>query len=78
VSAEADDPAVEGVSGDVATIERDDGTRQVTLDGLPLYTYVGDADPGDVTGQGVQEVWWVVSPDGAKVTGAAPSAELGY
>lgn len=70
----ADDPSpdVAGVSGEVGTIERGDGTRQVTLDGMPLYTYAGDADPGDVTGQGVQGVWWVVSPDGAKVS-TAPS-----
>jgi predicted lipoprotein with Yx(FWY)xxD motif len=72
VAADAGDPAVDGVTGDVGTIERDDGTMQVTLDGLPLYTYVGDADAGDVTGQGVQDVWWVVGPDGAKITGAAP------
>jgi predicted lipoprotein with Yx(FWY)xxD motif len=72
-------PEVEGVTGEVGTIERDDGTRQVTLDGLPLYTYAGDSDAGDVTGQGVQGVWWVVSPDGAKVTEAsAPPTEFGY
>jgi len=72
VTADDGSPDVSGVSGEVGTIERDDGTRQVTLDGMPLYTYAGDADPGDVTGQGVQGVWWVVSPDGAKLT-AAPS-----
>ena len=66
-----DTPQVEGVTGDVGTIDRDDGTRQVTLGGLPLYTYAGDSDAGDVTGQGVQGIWWVVSPDGAKVTDAA-------
>ena len=72
-------PEVEGVTGEVGTIERDDGTRQVTLGGLPLYTYAGDSDAGDVTGQGVQGVWWVVSPDGAKVTGAPPPpGDLGY
>ena len=67
------DPAVHGVTGDVGTIERADGTMQVTLAGRPLYTYVGDGDAGDVTGQGVQDVWWVVGPDGTAVTGAAPS-----
>jgi predicted lipoprotein with Yx(FWY)xxD motif len=80
VTVEGEDaPEVEGVSGEVGTIERDDGTRQVTLGGLPLYTYAGDSDAGDVTGQGVQGVWWVVSPDGAKVTEtAAPPTEFGY
>jgi predicted lipoprotein with Yx(FWY)xxD motif len=73
VTADSPDPAVDGVTGDVATITRDDGTMQVTLNGLPLYLYAGDAQKGDVTGQGVGQVWWVVAPDGAKIT-AAPGA----
>jgi predicted lipoprotein with Yx(FWY)xxD motif len=68
VTAEEDATEVDGVSGEVATRERDDGTRQVTLGGLPLYTYAGDSDAGDVTGQGVQGVWWLVSPDGTRLT----------
>ncbi|TQN38116.1 putative lipoprotein with Yx(FWY)xxD motif [Blastococcus colisei] len=74
VTAEAEAPEVDGVTGDVGTIERDDGTRQVTVGGLPLYTYAGDSDAGDVTGQGVQGVWWVVAPHGAKISEAAPSS----
>jgi predicted lipoprotein with Yx(FWY)xxD motif len=74
VAADAADPAVDGVTGKVGTITRDDGTMQVTLGGMPLYTYAGDSDPGDVTGQGVQGVWWVVAADGAEVT-AAPASE---
>lgn len=70
VTTDDEEPRVDGVSGDVGTIERDDGTVQVTLGGRPLYTYAGDADAGDVTGQGVQGVWWVVSPDGAAVSDA--------
>ena len=65
-------PAVDGVTGEVGTIERDDGTYQVTLGGLPLYLYAADSQAGDVTGQGVGGIWWVVSPDGAKVA-AAPA-----
>ena len=73
VTADDDAPAVDGIDGEVGTIERDDGTLQVTLDGLPLYTYAADSDAGDVTGQGVQDIWWAVSPDGAKISGTAPS-----
>jgi predicted lipoprotein with Yx(FWY)xxD motif len=72
VTAESDTPSVEGVSGKVGTIARDDGTKQVTLDGLPLYTYAEDSAAGDVTGQGVQGVWWVVAPDGTKIAGQSP------
>ena len=78
VVAESDSPAVDGVTGDVATITRDDGTVQVTLDGWPLYYWQGDAAAGDVAGQGVQDVWWVLAPDGTKIQTAAPAALNGY
>ena len=42
-------PTVDGVTGQVGTITRDDGSKQVTLDGLPLYLYAGDAKAGDTT-----------------------------
>jgi len=35
-----------GVTGTLATIKRSDGTTQVTYNGHPLYTYVGDTAPG--------------------------------
>ena len=34
----------------LVTITRDDGTIQVTYNGLPLYHYSGDSPPGDTTG----------------------------
>ena len=48
----------------LGTITRDDGTTQVTYNGWPLYLYSGDTAPGDVTGQGVGGVWFLVAPDG--------------
>ncbi|MGH2407694.1 MAG: COG4315 family predicted lipoprotein [Candidatus Limnocylindrales bacterium] len=42
-----------GVTGTFATLTRDDGTIQVTYNGLPLYGWQSDTKPGDVTGQGV-------------------------
>jgi len=60
--------ADEGVTAEFAVITRDDGTYQVTANGLPLYFYYKDTKPGDVTGQAVGEVWWVVGADGAKIT----------
>jgi predicted lipoprotein with Yx(FWY)xxD motif len=74
VVATSDSPEVDGVTGTVGTITRDDGTKQVTLNGLPLYLFVKDKVPGDVTGQAVQGVWWVVAPDGTKIT----SPKTGY
>jgi predicted lipoprotein with Yx(FWY)xxD motif len=68
-----DSPQVDGVTGTVDTITRSDGSLQVTLNGWPLYLYAGDMAGGDVTGQAVGGVWWVVSPGGDKIT-ATPSA----
>jgi predicted lipoprotein with Yx(FWY)xxD motif len=42
-----------GVTGVVASSEQSDGTFQVTYNGSPLYTFVGDSAPGQVTGNGV-------------------------
>lgn len=67
VTTEADAPEVEGVTGEVGTITGVDGATQVTLNGWPLYTFVGDEAPGDVAGQGVNEVWWVLSPAGERM-----------
>jgi predicted lipoprotein with Yx(FWY)xxD motif len=53
----------EGVSaGDFGTITRDDGKKQTTYKGMPLYYFVGDKNPGDTTGQGVNGVWYVMNP----------------
>ena len=54
----------------LGTTERDDGTTQVTYDGWPLYHWAADEAAGDATGQGVQDVWWVVAPDGAPIRDA--------
>ncbi len=50
--------------GDFTTITRDDGTTQVVYLGHPLYFFVGDSEPGDVTGQGVGGNWFAVTASG--------------
>jgi predicted lipoprotein with Yx(FWY)xxD motif len=40
------------------------GDAQVTYGGRPLYYFAGDAKPGDVNGQGVGNVWFVVTAGG--------------
>lgn len=62
-------PELDGVTGEVGTITGVDGQPQLTLDGWPLYYFVGDQEPGDTTGQGVNEVWWVLAPDGEVIRG---------
>lgn len=74
--------AGEGVTGTLDTFARSDGGGdQVTINGRALYTWAQDSAPGDVTGQGVNDVWWVVAPDGTAITGdaaATESAATGY
>ena len=55
----------------LAVIDRPDGTKQLTGDGHPLYTFVNDS-PGEVTGNGAMDdfgsqnfTWHAVLADGA-------------
>lgn len=46
------------------SIERTDGTSQLTVNGMPLYLYAPDTNPGDTNGQGLNDVWFVVDAEG--------------
>lgn len=55
--------APEGVKAeDFGTITREDGKKQTTFRGFPLYYWVNDKAAGDTLGQGVNSVWFVVDP----------------
>lgn len=61
-----------GVSGQLSTITRSDGSTQATYDGHPLYTYAADTAPGQAKGNGLNAsggVWWMM-----EVSGATPAA----
>ncbi|MFU8772223.1 MAG: hypothetical protein ACNA8H_07370, partial [Anaerolineales bacterium] len=64
-----DEPALgEGVdAGLIASAELEDGRRMVTYNGMPLYYYAFDSVPGDINGQRVGDIWFVVSPVGEEV-----------
>jgi predicted lipoprotein with Yx(FWY)xxD motif len=56
-----------GVSGDLkdsdfATMTREDGQKQTTYKGMPLYYFVQDTSPGEVKGHGAKEVWFAATP----------------
>jgi predicted lipoprotein with Yx(FWY)xxD motif len=69
--------AAGGISSSaVKTVKRSDGTMQVTLDGHPLYHFVGDKSAGDANGQGVNAFgaqWFALTPSGKDVSGSASS-----
>jgi len=64
-----------GVTGTLDVITRSDGTKQVTRDGMPLYTFAFDKQPGDTNGQGLNEfggIWTAAAAGGgARSSGAA-------
>ena len=57
IATDADRP-----TGDYGVIARDDGRKQWTLKGKPLYFWAQDAKPGDKTGDGFNKVWQVARP----------------
>jgi predicted lipoprotein with Yx(FWY)xxD motif len=66
-----------GVTAHLGVLTRSDGTKQLTVDGWPMYTYVGDHASGDTSGQGTNlsgGLWWVVGPDGSWIKDAAGSS----
>lgn len=52
---------------DFSTATRTDGGDQVKIGNWPLYYFASDAAPGDTKGQGVGDVWYVVSPNGEAI-----------
>jgi predicted lipoprotein with Yx(FWY)xxD motif len=57
-----------GVPGTFTTIKRTDGTSQVTYNGHPLYTYIGDSGPGQAHGNNLNlngGLWREITVSGA-------------
>ena len=57
--AAAADAAAEG---DYSVITRDDGAMQWAFKGKPLYYWVKDQKPGDMSGDGFNGVWHAAKP----------------
>jgi predicted lipoprotein with Yx(FWY)xxD motif len=60
--AEKIEPAAGIDAAGIGVITRDDGIKQTTYKGQPLYYFFKDKDNEDVYGQGVNNVWFVVAP----------------
>ena len=60
-----------GVSASLlGTTSRKDGTTEVIYAGHPLYYFIADTQPGQVSGQGIDAFgapWYVVSPSGMQI-----------
>lgn len=58
------------LASQLGTTKRTDGTTQVTYHGHPLYYYEGDAQPGDTTGQGLNQFgakWFILARNGNQI-----------
>src|SRR5450756_490541 len=69
--------SVKGISAALAVTKATSSASMVTAAGWPLYTFVKDQAPGDVTGEGVKTfggTWYAVSPSGTPVTAPAKTA----
>ena len=51
----------------LSTTARTDGATMVKYGAQPLYHFAQDTKPGDTTGQGIQNVWYVVGVDGQPI-----------
>ncbi|GAB3479052.1 hypothetical protein [Amycolatopsis cihanbeyliensis] len=60
----------------VSTVERADGSEQVTIGGWPVYRYAEDTEPGQANGHGVGGKWYAMMPEGCK-SEAPPVEESG-
>ena len=47
-------------AADFATITRTDGIKQSTYKGWPLYYWFQDKNPGELKGEGVGKVWYIM------------------
>jgi hypothetical protein len=61
----------------LATTRRQDGRRQVTYAGRPLYTFVGDKAAGQTSGEGLTNFgaeWYALAASGRTVEPSQPSS----
>jgi predicted lipoprotein with Yx(FWY)xxD motif len=48
--------------GDWTIVDRTDGTKMWAYKGKPVYLWIKDTKPGDITGDGVGGVWHLATP----------------
>jgi predicted lipoprotein with Yx(FWY)xxD motif len=73
---------VTGIKGTFGVAPGAGGAKQLTFNGSPLYTFIKDKKPGDMTGLGVLGTWWIVVAPAQSSVGASaspsPTPRAGY
>jgi predicted lipoprotein with Yx(FWY)xxD motif len=62
---------------EIGTVTRTTPAGQVTYNGHPLYYFVGDHNPGQTSGQGLNQFgarWYVLASSGAAITSSAKAS----
>ncbi|MCL4486705.1 MAG: hypothetical protein M1570_01065 [Chloroflexi bacterium] len=70
--------SVQPLAGNIGVFERGDGTYQVLYNDAPLYTYSGDAQPGDTSGDGIDKQWSVVVLPSAAAASTKPAGAIDW
>lgn len=50
----------------------ENGNKQTTYEGRPLYLFIGDKAPGEINGQGSQGAWYLIGPSGPVMLASEP------
>ena len=58
---ETDEVEAEGATGTLSIITRDDGSKQLAYNGMPLYYFAGDKAAGDTNGSAIPN-WALATP----------------
>jgi predicted lipoprotein with Yx(FWY)xxD motif len=67
--------AMSGVNGSLlGTVKLPNGQLEVAYNGHPLHTYSGDSNRGEAFGQGIQGVWFAVTPAGTPAGSSSPGS----
>ncbi|MFE7172673.1 hypothetical protein [Streptomyces sp. NPDC057616] len=66
--------AGKGVQSNLISATGGGSKAQVTYAGHPLYYYANDHAAGDVKGQGIDKIWYVMNGKGAPLKKAAPAS----
>ena len=62
------------IDATIGSAARDDGDSQLTVNGRPVYLFSGDSQRGDINGQGLSDVWFVIGIDGEPITNTVGGA----
>jgi len=65
-------------SGDFSIVVREDGTNQWAFQGMPLYRFAGDAQPGDVNGDDRGGAWHAIRGPLPPASRSVPTSPYGH